>query len=208
MDTSGSPSRRRKTGPDLQAAVPPTQPGPVGLMANPAMPQPPGEIGFDPRNPWAIPNLMSLLSDPNPLVRSEAIHALGLIKPPMEAPMIPTGRMEGESNAGAPKPLTPKTSMNPSGFARPSLSGGDVRARTIAGTGPGIGHFSDVIAPALMTRLSDTDPQVRMNAAEALGRLGDESALPLLRRLMETEKNKTVRASAEKAIAALEDNED
>ena len=56
----------------------------------------------------------------------------------------------------------------------------------------------------LIQQLKDPNPQVRGNAAEALGNLGDVSAVPALLEALKDE-DSSVRASAAWALSILED---
>jgi HEAT repeat protein len=59
--------------------------------------------------------------------------------------------------------------------------------------------------PKLTETLDDPDPQVRRNAAWALGRIGDTAALPKLRALLaDTALDGAVAREAEAAINAIE----
>jgi HEAT repeat protein/type 1 glutamine amidotransferase len=51
--------------------------------------------------------------------------------------------------------------------------------------------------------LAETDPNVRLAAVDAVGKLGDETYIPSLFRILNDAKNDTQRRSAEKALAAI-----
>lgn len=60
-----------------------------------------------------------------------------------------------------------------------------------------------VAAPALLAALSDPDPQIRQEAAEVLGDLGNDAYVDSLGRLSVTDENPEVRARAAAALARI-----
>ena len=67
----------------------------------------------------------------------------------------------------------------------------------------GLGHLNDKRAvPHLIAALSDTDVAVRYSVAEALGRLGDEAAIPVLQQLAQNDTGKTYNGGKVKDVAS------
>ncbi len=59
------------------------------------------------------------------------------------------------------------------------------------------------VVPALAKALKDKAMEVRRNAAEALGRVGDPSAISALNSLIEGDKNEWVRSVAKESLAII-----
>ncbi len=93
----------------------------------------------------------------------------------------------------------------------------DVAATKKAGTQPGHGPFVEALAaigpdclPAVTDLTADAEPMVRVAAAEVFGYLGAEvrsKATPLLRKLIEEDKDETVKQSALHALGQVNPKE-
>ncbi len=121
--------------------------------------------------------LIARLTDQAPLVRRAATRSLGLIGPPPASP------------PPQPDTSTPRTP--------------DTAPRTAAARRDAAPRLPDPAPLALTRLLADPDPQVRQDAADALGNLRDPRAAGPLLRVLEAGDESFVSRSLLAAIAAL-----
>ena len=126
----------------------------------------------------ALPDVLALLRDPNPLARRQAAHVLSKVGDPAVAehlheviadadPQVAVKAFRAAANTGNPLVVAPL-------IAR--LSHGDDEQRdalTLA-----LARLGEVAVPALVDALADPDADVRAHAADTLGHLGSPDADP------------------------------
>jgi len=140
--------------------------------------------------------LIARLADPSPPVRRAAARSLGLIGPPNAAAAPRTG-----DTAPAHANATPfGTAAAPrAGDTAPAHAPGEPAAPR-SGPAP---RLPDPAPLALARLLADPDPQVRQDAAEALGNLRDPRAAAPLLRVIEAGDEAFVSRTLVLALAAL-----
>jgi HEAT repeat protein/cyclophilin family peptidyl-prolyl cis-trans isomerase len=125
---------------------------------------------FRPRDPAAIPHLMTLAGDPSADVRFWAVR--GLV-PPAQPGAGRAGRQSGAPPAAAPEPATPPPPAPPfdraavSARVRAALEDSDLRVRTEAVRAL-VNYDDDESVAALIAALDSRDSWVSVSAAEAL----------------------------------------
>lgn len=126
----------------------------------------------------ALPDVLALLRDPNPLARRQAAHVLSKVGDPAVAehlheviadadPQVAVKAYRAAANTGSPLVVGPLVAR---------LSHGDPEQRdalTVA-----LARLGESAVPALIAALSDPDADVRSHAADTLGHLGSPDADP------------------------------
>ncbi len=124
----------------------------------------------------AVDTLIALTRSPSNYVRGEAITALQVIGDARAVPAFMTVLVADEN-----------------------------KIRRIQAA-EGLAQFADPIAAEpLRTSLFDPQPRVRAAAANALGRLGDAAAVPILKRMVEVEEDRVARKAAADALSKIRD---
>ena len=155
--------------------------------------------------------LIGKLADTAPPVRRAAARSLGLLGP---LPGRPAARSAARGDPpadlpAAPTPSSPATPA-PSAPTGPAPSPPDLLAAPATSPGPAPAaprdpglRLADPAPLALARLLADPDPQVRQDAAEALGNLRDPRAAPPLLRALEAGDEVYVSRAMVLALAAL-----
>ena len=152
------------------------------------------------RVPWTAEQLprmrtalIARLTDQAPQVRRAAARSLGLLGPPGHAAAASAGDTQpaAPASTGATAPTQPR--------AGPSTAPTDGATRSAAP----VPRLPDPAPLALARLLADPDPQVRQDAAEALGSLRDPRAAAPLLRVLEAGDEAFVSRSLVLALAAL-----
>ena len=158
--------------------------------------------------------LIAKLADTAPPVRRAAARSLGLLGPPPgNPPGRPTPHPAGSGNL--PAAIAPDPSVSPRApdlLAAPASSSPPDRLAAPVPPDPLLTptpsrdpplRLADPAPLALARLLADPDPQVRLDAAEALGNLRDPRAAPPLLRAIETGDEVYVSRAMLLALAAL-----
>jgi aminopeptidase N len=164
------------------------------------------------RTPWLARVLARLArEDESQFVAAEALRALGRTRDPAAAPALVRALREVESwndtvgvaaaealgELGTPGTLTVLRARTRPGFPHPSRMAA-IRALSRIGRG------DDATLRMLLARTGDASLRVRLAAIAALGRLGDDRAVPRLHRLAEApDVEGRVRRTAAESIRAI-----
>jgi len=156
----------------------------------------------------AVPQLITLLDHPQPMVRDEAVTALGRLG---DAAAVPALRPLLGDPADWLRQRTADALARIGGDAARQALWDEFEHRRF----PRIGYiastlamFTPEIVPRLVAAADSTDPDQRYWAAVALGSTGDDRAVPTLERLMAGDRGVTVfdgevRTAAKKALRTL-----
>lgn len=155
----------------------------------------------------ALPDLLALLRDPNPLARRQAAHVLSKVGGASLAehlvdvvadpdPEVAVKAYRAAASTGHPAVVDPLVAR---------LSHGDLEQRDALTTA--LARLGELAVPALVAALDDPDADVRVHAADTLGHLGSPDADPALERLTELalEADPAVALSAVSALGQLDD---
>ncbi|MBI4013416.1 MAG: HEAT repeat domain-containing protein [Candidatus Rokubacteria bacterium] len=164
------------------------------------------------RSPWLLPVLARLArEDPSSFVAAEALRALGRARDRSVTPVITralrevdswndtvrVGAVEGLGDLGEPGVLATLRARTRYGFPHPS------RVAAIRTLGR-LGRGDAATLRTLLARTGDPYLRVRLAAIVALGHLGDDRALPRLRRLGAAEDvDGRIRRTAAEALRAI-----
>jgi len=122
--------------------------------------------------------LATLLGDPRWMVRQQAIERASKLLPQEISLLI--GRCSGEAKLNAMWSLTRNENPLARRLMAPWIGDPDAGVRQVACISAGL-HRDDKAVPDLIQALASPAPQVRREAANALGRIGDKAAVaPLL----------------------------
>jgi len=134
------------------------------------------------RDPRAVPSLIHLLSDASSEVRWEAAIALGEINDPGSGPSLQQALRDNDKYVryGAASALRKMGWEPASGEERAFLSVGLQEWQAVQ-------EIGEPAIPALSHVLNDKDSDVRMQAIEILGNIGNEKAVPVLIRSLADE---------------------
>jgi HEAT repeat protein len=159
--------------------------------------------------PESLPTLKAALFDRIPAVRSVAAFSMGYFE--QHQVLTPLTRALADSNPGvqaaavasllrveAPYAVVKDTVQQLLNDQNPAIRSGVVKAL-------GNGKGRDVTA-ALILALNDPLPRPRIVASRALGRMGDRTLLPVLKRTLR-DSDEAVRVTAAAAIVTILDNE-
>ena len=160
-------------------------------------------------NPMALPLLMELLRDPSPLIKANALFALGALKDPA-TPMKPIHDACSHPDAGvrcnAARAIRDILEPGVNADAIVPLTGmiddEEPRVRLAA-----VGALAKMERPEckafLINSLKDPMPLVRAQAALGLGKTRDVSTVPVLLAYLKKERNPTPGLSLIKALETI-----
>ena len=131
----------------------------------------------------ALPHVLALLRDPNPLARRQAAHVLSKVggaelSPHLTDviadadPQVAVKAYRAAASTGSPDVVAPLVGR---------LSHGDLEQRDALTTA--LARLGEIAVPALVAALDDPDADVRAHAADTLGHLGSPDADPAAARL-------------------------
>jgi hypothetical protein len=156
----------------------------------------------------AVPQLVTLLDNPQWIVRGETVTALGILG---DDSVVPALRPLLGDEADWLRRRTADALARIGGAAALEALWQELEHRRF----PRIGYIASTLAlftpeviPRLLTAADSPDPDQRYWAAVALGSTGDDRAVPTLERLMATDRGATVfdgevRTAAKKALRTL-----
>ena len=159
--------------------------------------------------PESLPTLKAALIDRNPAVRSVAAFSMGyfeqhqVLTPLTRALIDPNPGVQAAAVAsllrvGAPYAVVKDTVQQILNDQNPAIRSGAVKAL-------GNGKGKEVIGKLLLA-LNDPLPRPRIVATRALGRMGDRTLLPVLKRTL-VDSDEAVRVTAAAAIVIILDKE-